>query len=173
MHLCMKRQLPLTTSSCFAHAEQDYYREPDFGFFESGVRCPQHAFRNGGTSPAPRVAEGQSELFGFVNLDQNLGHSSVFISCSLSSLYSLSPASMDNSVSSSDGSSFDATSTGPTTPEWSPYLLPLTASPSFDSRVSGTRVTFGAHNLGPAAIPEQPIRSVCMIGAGYVGEISY
>jgi hypothetical protein len=68
-------------------------------------------------------------------------------------------------MTSSDESSFDASSTGPTTPEWSPYLLPQTAGS--DARPT---VNFGAHNIGPSALQDQPIRNVCVIGAGYVGK---
>jgi hypothetical protein len=77
---------------------------------------------------------------------------------------------MDSLLNSSDESSVEAVSTGPTTPNWSPYLFPQTASPDFDSRVSEGRASTGSSNIGPAAIQDRSVRNVCVIGAGYVGK---
>ena len=83
-------------------------------------------------------------------------------------------------ASSSDESSYGP-STGPTTPEWSPYLPPQRADRSFDSRAAslgGARASFSTLGLGPAALSNTPeselnVRNVCVIGAGYVGKSGY
>jgi hypothetical protein len=80
--------------------------------------------------------------------------------------------------SSSDESSVDA-STGPTTPEWSPYIIPQHPDRYMDSRLgrmNEERAPFTSYGLGPAALTEEAyeangsIRNVCVIGAGYVGK---
>jgi len=68
------------------------------------------------------------------------------------------------SASSDDSSSLgEPDSTGPTTPERSPYLYPQN---TLESTPLGPNML---EAFGESAIADRPISHVCVIGAGYVG----